>query len=187
MQSVLGKYVEEVKARIKFDIDKLVLRPPLDDLSELRDALGKAGVVEDVADRLYSDFDGQDGGIGIFGEFILLPSRKVLSFWKERYSQNNLIDIIVLDPKIKAGSGWRQGWIPFAWDVDSNSLLVLDYEPSDSGLAGQVFLFPGSDPPKEVLACSLEEFVAWYRGKLAQTNFEIDEEWGSLCRIVELN
>ncbi len=186
MKSSLGEFVDLVKTKVAVDIGKFSIRPPGNDFADLRDAFGKAGIPEETIHVLYSDIDGQDNGsMGLLGEFRIMPSKESLSIWQELYDEIGEVEAIADDLKIKAGKRWRRGWFPFAWDVNFNSYLILDFDPSEFGTSGQVFHYPGSGPPEKVLADSFEAFLSWYQQRVVETNFELEEGY-NFCRIHKL-
>jgi len=52
---------------------------------------------------------------------------------------------------------WSKKWIPFT-DYEASSRLILDLDPGENGISGQIFKYHSGMSYQEVIADSFEEF-----------------------------
>lgn len=69
---------------------------------------------------------------------------------------------------------WNKRWLPI---TDSNGDgLMIDFDPSETGIEGQVFYRPNSgNPPDKCIARSHEEWMIRICEKLQQGDFRVDD------------
>lgn len=133
---------------------------------------------------LFSQFDGQEKEAAkLLGEFRLLSFNRATKFWIEKCEdQSQLCVEYSEDARIKSGIKWRHLWFPFAWDVDSNSDLLVDFEPSNSGNPGQIVLYRYDSDPI-VVAENFGALLLNQFDKLTEQGFELDE-FGTMGRFI---
>ena len=127
-------------------------------------------------DLLYQHFDGQKGNVPIFGEFELYSLQTSIASFDDYHSEfAHQESDDCRDKRIKDGFLWRAGWFPFALDPMKNRVLVMDFEPSPSGIRGQIFLYDCRQSLGDWIAPDLETFLDSFYAKLVETQFAKDE------------
>lgn len=173
MSDTLKSFVADLEREGGIDHADFGLRPCSELGLKAREELGR--FPESLSSLLISDFDGQDYGAfktPLFGEFRLLPIADSLKHWQENHEEFGHQDSPSSDKRIQPGQGWRDLWYPFAWDGTMNRLLILDFDPSEKGTVGQVFLYDCHDTPGDWLAPSFPAFLSAYYQRLSDAQFE---------------
>jgi cell wall assembly regulator SMI1 len=173
----LEDYVAAVAKEVS--IQDLSLRSAEKADADSRQKLLSIGFEPEQLLEVMQSFDGQEHAIcktPLFGEYRLLSIAESLQFWRENNDEFGEQESGSANPRIRAGLAWRQLWLPFAWDSDFNTLLIADFDPSEQGEVGQVFLYDCRTTPGRWLAASFAAFLGWYHQQLQQSGWSRDPD-----------
>ncbi len=161
-----------IRGQPSIGIQDFELRPPL--RSELlSQALDGLPLSNKLAKLVFGDFDGQkNSGLKLFCEFSLLSSGGCAEIYNDMIGFTDLERGGPSDPRIKNDLVWRKGWIPFAWNQNTNKHLCIDLDPASAGIAGQV-IFVGEWGELSVHGDSFLDFLTLNNHKLSSTNYEL--------------
>lgn len=151
-------------------------------------------VLPDDFKEIYRIHDGSKNWFVLAGDD-WLPIESIISeyqAWKRLYDEgcfqnDDGIDFgCVADDGIKENFWFNPRWLPFSKNACGDNKMI-DLDPSDTGVAGQVIQMWHNDPGRERLAVSLKAFFEQYAKDLEDGCYVIHPEYEGLVRLDDLN
>lgn len=171
----LQEYVRSVSGNPDCGDVDFGLNSPCQNMEPLESLKGVDSRV--LFDQIYQFFDGQENGsFHVIGEFKLESLADCVSTAIEFYGDfGHQKSEDCRDERIKDGSYWRAGWYPFAFDECDNRSLVVDFDPTQHGTPGQIFLLDFRETLGDWLAPDLPTLLNGYHDRLIASKFVEDD------------
>ena len=158
------------------------------DFAELEQTLGYA--LPEEFKELYRVANGETDIDGVFAGEEWLSIERIIdeyNIWQELYQNGTFQEDDGSDfgcePEagIKPDFWWNPKWIPLTADGGGNGKMI-DLDPSEQGVAGQIIQMWHDDEAREKVANSLREFLQNYVRDLEAGLYVLDADYGVILQ-----
>ena len=154
-----------------------------DQLSEMEQKTGL--ILPDEFKALYKLHNGQDySGNCLFDYFSLNSIDDIMNTWEtfKSLEQEFEKDDIKSEPEKGIKDKWCSSkWLPFANTADGHSICI-DYDPDETGTAGQIVTFWYNSEERNLIAKSFEEFIKIYVKNIQDGIYIFDVAGGAILK-----
>jgi cell wall assembly regulator SMI1 len=128
----------------------------------------------------YRVHDGTRGGAGpLLGDWRLLSLAAAAQEWKtlQEWADGGEFEDSEAEPAAQIKDDWwNPRWIPVASN-SAGDFLCVDLDPAPAGTRGQVMSYYHAEPRRELVAASIERWLADFAAALVGAKYRVDDGW----------